>query len=204
MSQGKPNRTAMPIVVRNVERHLSLRDRSKLNLHNSAAFSSIFFISSTEALAQPSAPADAQGAGIVVAACAVDIDAGKLAENQSENAEVRLFARQMVTNHGAVAKQASALLKKLNVTATESDASKRLKEAGMATIAKLKGLKGEDFGRAYIDNEVSYHQAVVLDAIDKKLISNTKNGGFKETLLIVRSAFAAHLEHAKHLQEVIT
>ena len=36
-------------------------------------------------------------------------------------------------------------------------------------MAKLKTLKGAAFDKAYVDQEVAYHQAV-LDAIDKTLI----------------------------------
>jgi putative membrane protein len=151
------------------------------------------------AFAQTSAPNDAQIAGIVVAANTVDIDAGKLAEKMSKNKDVKAFAQQMVTDHTGVNKQASALVKKLNVTPEDSDTSKSLKQGGEANIAKLKGMKGADFDKAYIDHEVTYHQAV-LDAVDTTLIPNAKNAELKETLVKTRPAFVAHLEHAKHIQ----
>ena len=53
--------------------------------------------------------------------------------------------------------------------------------------------------KAYVDNEVGYHQAVI-DALDKTLIPNAKNAELKETLVKIRPAFVAHLEHAKKLQ----
>jgi putative membrane protein len=46
---------------------------------------------------------------------------------------------------------------------------------------------------------VTYHQAVI-DALDKTLIPNAKNAELKDTLVKVRPAFVAHLEHAKHIQ----
>lgn len=166
---------------------------------NSAIAASMFMIAGSAVFAQASAPNDAQIAGIVVAANTVDINAGKLAEKMSKNKEVKAFAKQMVTDHAGVNKQAAALVKKLNVTPEDSDTSKSLKEGGDANIAKLKGLKGKAFDKAYIDNEVTYHQAV-LDAIDKTLIPNAKNPELKDTLVKVRPAFVAHLEHAKHIQ----
>lgn len=151
------------------------------------------------AFAQNSAPNDAQIAGIVVAANSVDIDAGKLAEKMSSNKDVKAFAQQMVTDHTGVNQQAGALVKKLNVTPEDSDTSKSLKQGGEANIAKLKGMKGAEFDKAYIDHEVTYHQAV-LDAVDKTLIPNAKNAELKETLVKTRPAFVAHLEHAEHIQ----
>ena len=149
-----------------------------------------------------SAPNDAQIAGIVVTANTVDIDAGKFAQKHSKNKEVRAFAKQMVTDHGGVNKQATALVKKLHVTPEDSDVAKSLKDGGQANLARLKGLKGKDFDKAYVDNEVAYHQAVI-DALDKTLVPNAKNAELKDTLVKVRPAFVAHLEHAKHIQETL-
>jgi putative membrane protein len=145
------------------------------------------------------APDDAQIAGIVVAANTVDINAGKLAQKKAADSEVKAFAKQMVTDHTAVNKQASALVKKLKVTPQESDLSKTLKQGGADNMAKLKPLKGKDFDKAYIDHEVEYHQAVI-DAMDKTLIPGAQNAELKDTLVKTRPAFVAHLEHAKKIQ----
>jgi putative membrane protein len=142
---------------------------------------------------------DAQIAAIVVTANQVDIDAGKLAESMSSNAEVKKFAAQMVTDHTGVNKQAVDLVTKLKVTPEDNPTSQSLKAGGEKNIANLKGLKGAAFDKAYIDNEVTYHQAV-LDALDKTLIPNAKNAELKALLVKVRPAFVAHLEHAKHVQ----
>ena len=155
-------------------------------------------LASVSALAQ-SAPHDAQIAGIVVAANTVDIDAGKLAQKMSKNAEVKAFAKQMVTDHSGVNKQAVALVTRLKVTPQDSELSKSLKQGGSDNLAKLKGLKGKAFDQAYVAHEVVYHQAVI-DALDKTLIPNAKNAELKDTLVKVRPAFVAHLEHARHLE----
>lgn len=164
-----------------------------------ALIAGLFALSGTPAFSQSSTPNDAQIAGIVVTANTVDIDAGKLAEKMASGKEVKAFARQMVTDHTGVNKQVSALAKKLKLTPQDSDTSKSLKQDGDANIAKLKGLKGKDFDKAYIDNEVTYHQTVV-DALDKTLVPNAKNAQLKDTLVKVRPAFVAHLEHAKNIQ----
>lgn len=144
-------------------------------------------------------PDDAQIAAIVVAANAVDIDAGKLAQTKSGSKTVRAFAERMVADHTAVNQQATALVRKLKVSPMENDTSTGLKQGGEATLAKLKGMSGKAFDKAYVDNEVSYHQTVI-DALDKTLIPNAANAEMKALLVKVRPAFVAHLEHAKHLQ----
>jgi putative membrane protein len=142
---------------------------------------------------------DAQIAHIVVTANQVDIDAGKLAATMASNAEVRKFGQQMVTDHTGVNKQATDLATKLKVTPADNPTSQSLKAGGEKNVATLKGLSGAAFDKAYIDNEVGYHQAV-LDAVDKTLIPSASNAELKALLVKVRPAFVAHLEHAKAIQ----
>ena len=142
---------------------------------------------------------DAQIAHIVVTANQVDIDAGKLAASMGTHADVKKFGQQMVTDHSGVNKQATELAAKLKLTPEDNPTSKSLKAGGEKNIANLKTLKGAEFDRAYIDNEVKYHQAV-LDAMDKTLIPSATNAELKALLTKVRPAFVAHMEHAKHIQ----
>jgi putative membrane protein len=163
----------------------------------SAAFFAL--AASSGAQAQSAGPSDAQIAAIVVTANQVDIDAGKLAESKSANKEVKAFAQRMVTDHTGVNKAATELVTKLKVKPEQNATSNSLKAGGEDTIKKLKGLSGSAFDKAYVDNEVTYHQSV-LDAVDKTLIPSAKNEELKALLVKVRPAFVAHLEHAKHLQ----
>jgi len=142
---------------------------------------------------------DAQIASIVVTANQVDIDAGKLAAATTANAEVKKFAQLMVTDHTGVNKQAVELVTKLKVKPEENDTSAALKRGGAESAAKLDKLKGADFDRAYVAQEVAYHQSVI-DALDKTLVPNAKNAELKALLVKVRPAFVAHLEHARSLQ----
>lgn len=144
-------------------------------------------------------PSDAQIAHIVVTANQVDIEAGKLAEKKGSTKEVRQFGTQMATDHAAVNKQATELVKKLKVTPQPNDTSASLKKGGDQNIAKLNKLSGKPFDKQYLDNEVTYHQAVI-DAMDKTLLPSAKNDELKALLQKVRPAFVQHLDHAKHLQ----
>jgi putative membrane protein len=146
---------------------------------------------------------DAQIAAIVVTANQVDIDAGKLAESKATNPEVKKFGQQMVADHTGVNKQATALVTRLKVTPEENPTSQSLKSGGDKNIANLNGLTGAAFDKAYIDHEVTYHQAVI-DAIDKTLIPSAKNAELKALLVKVRPAFVAHMEHAKMIQSSLS
>lgn len=145
---------------------------------------------------------DPQIAAIVVTANQVDIDAGKLAAAQGSSPEVKKFGEQMVADHSGVNKSAVELVTKLKVKPEENATSKALKAGGDKNLANLKSLKGAAFDKAYVDNEVAYHQQV-LDAVDKTLIPSASDAELKALLVKVRPAFVAHLEHAKHIQSTL-
>ena len=158
-----------------------------------------FAFAASAVSAQTAGPNDAQIAAIVITANEVDIEAGKLAESRGGSKAVKQFGHQMVTDHTAVNKAAADLVRKLKVKPEQNATSMGLRKAGDNTLNRLKGLKGAAFDKAYIDNEVTYHQTV-LDALDKTLIPSAGKDELKALLVRVRPAFAAHLEHAKQLQ----
>jgi putative membrane protein len=153
-------------------------------------------------LAQPQgggAPTDPQTVGIVVTANQIDIDHAKLALSKSKNPEVRDFAQQMITDHSTLQKSVGDLGSKLNVTPADSDTSKSLKSQSEQTTEKLQRLSGRAFDKAYIDNEVTYHQAVI-NAASSVLIPNAQNPELKSALQNAAPLFQGHLEHAKKVQ----
>ena len=154
------------------------------------------------AAAAAQAPTDAQIAAIVVTANQVDINAGRLAEQKAQNAQLKAFGKQMVTDHTGVNKQATDLVTKLGVKPEDNPTAQSLKSGGDDNVKTLKALNGAAFDKAYIDHEVAYHQQV-LDAMDRTLIPSATNPELKALLQKVRPAFASHLEHAKQLQSTL-
>jgi len=157
---------------------------------------SLVFLSAGVSMAQSPAVSDAQIAQIVVTANSIDIANGKIALEQSKTASVDEFANLMIKDHTAVNNNAVALVTKLGVTPEASDTSKSLQSQADTEQTKLRGLKGADFDRAYLENEVAYHQQV-LGAISDVLIPNAQNAELKKMLVDVKPAFQAHLDHAK-------
>ena len=149
--------------------------------------------------AVPAGPSDAEIAHIVVTANTIDIDAGRLAGEKGQSAEVVAFGGRMVTDHTAVNEQASQLAGRLNLTPADNSTSQSLQSGATQTMTDLQGRTGADFDRAYIDHEVAYHQQV-LDAIDNTLIPNAQNAELKALLEQTRPAIAAHLEMARSIQ----
>jgi putative membrane protein len=154
------------------------------------------------AAAWAQAPTDAQIASIVVTANQVDIDAGGLAAERGTHADVKAFGRMMQTDHAGVNKAAVELVTRLKVAPEDNPTSRSLKEGGDRNLAHLRTLSGTAFDRAYIAQEVAYHQAV-LDALDKTLVPSARNADLKALLVKVRPAFVAHLERAKQIQTAL-
>lgn len=152
----------------------------------------------TAAIAADAKLTDPQIAHIAYTAGVLDIDAGKQALDKSNNEAVRAFAQQMVGDHTSVNDQALALVKKLNVTPEDNATSKSLTGQAQATRTKLSGLSGAVFDKAYVDNEVVYHQAVNATLKDK-LIPEAQNPELKGLLQSGLTLFQAHQHHAEEL-----
>jgi putative membrane protein len=158
-----------------------------------------FFAVAAQAQAPPTDP---QIVGIVVTANQIDIDYGKLALSRTHNQQVRDFAQQMITDHTALQKSVFDLGAKLHVMPADSTTSASLKSQAAETMEKLKGLEGAAFDKAYIDNEIAYHTAVI-DAVKNVLIPNAQNAELKSALTGAAPLCAGHLEHARNVQAAL-
>lgn len=147
-----------------------------------------------------SAPAlnDAQIAHIAVTANQLDIVAAEQALERSTNTEVRRFAETMIRDHEGVIARAVELAGRLGVTPQDNATSQTLTQGAAATRAKLAKLTGASFDKAYMDNEVAYHGAVI-SAIEDVLVPNAQNAELKQLLRAVLPPLRAHLQHAEQL-----
>lgn len=143
---------------------------------------------------------DAEVAFVAVTANQIDIDYAGIAKEKSTDAELKKFAETMERDHKAVIAQAVALAKKLNVTPQENAVSKKLLAHAEKTKESLRSKSSAAFNKAYIDNEVAYHKAVI-GAVEGLLIPETDNSELKQLLQNVVPALKAHLSHAEMLQK---
>src|SRR5262245_6757347 len=151
---------------------------------------------SAGALAQGAKLTDPQIAHIAYTAGTLDIEAGKQALAVSKNAEVRKFAEQMVADHTKVNQLALDLCKKLNVTPEDNDTSKALTKQAAAKRDELSKLTGAAFDKAYMANEVAYHQTV-NGSLEKTLIPSSSNAELKSLLTTGLKIFQGHQQHAE-------
>jgi putative membrane protein len=165
----------------------------------SAAVVSLAFFGAPAFAQKKTVLSDAEVASVAVVANQIDINYGEIARKKSKNPEVLKFAETMVRDHKAVIDQAAALVKKLGVTPKDNAVSKKLLADAAKTEKTLNSKSGKAFNKAYIDNEVAYHKAVI-SAVESLLIPEADNKELKDLLTNVVPALKAHLDHAIMVQ----
>lgn len=138
--------------------------------------------------------------GIFDAANSWDIETSQVALKKSRNKEVRRFASMMVRDHKADRQLGRDLARKLHVKPTPPGKDFALYIDHVAAMKSLRTTRGKAFDNAYIDHEVTYHQAVI-DAVTTQLLPATKNAELKALEEKVAPDFVEHLKAAKEVQK---
>ena len=162
----------------------------------------LLFMSGTTISFSQTTLSDPEVASVAVAANQIDIKYAEIAKKKSKNPEILNFAETMAKDHNAVIGQASALVKKLNVTPKDNALSQKLNSDAEETRKVLNAKSAAEFDKAYINNEVAYHKAVI-DAVKNVLIPETENQELKDLLTNILPALDAHLKHAEMVQKKI-
>jgi len=136
------------------------------------------------------------------AANTYDIEASQLALKHSHNQAVRDLAQQFMHDHTAVRQQGRDLAKKLGVKPTPPKENPLAPDHEKA-MKDLKGKSGAAFDKAYVAEEVRFHQQV-LDAINGTLLPAISNPELKAFVEKVGPAFQGHLAAAKHLESELS
>jgi putative membrane protein len=129
----------------------------------------------------------------------LDSAAGAVAATKGTNSEVRDFGKRMMRDHHSLRQQGQDLAKKLGVT-PEAPANDHSKADYDKTMSMLNGAaKGKDFDKAYIDNEVEYHKAVLETAT--AALGAAQNAELKNLIQKAAPAVQAHLDMAQGIQK---
>ena len=143
---------------------------------------------------------DPEIASVAVVANQIDMAYADIAIAKSKDTSILDFARTMKRDHQAVIDQAVALVTKLGVTPKDNAVSQSLLSGAEKTKQMLNSKSGKAFNKAYIDNEVAYHKAVI-STVEGVLIPEAQNAELKALLQKVVPLLKAHLSHAEMLQK---
>lgn len=158
-----------------------------------------FVLRTGSAASVPAVPAldDPTIATIFDAANTSDIETGELGATKGSTQAVRDFGAMLARDHKAVRQQGRDLTKKLGVTPTPPKDDKGAKDHA-AIVKRLNSLSGAEFDKAFLQNEVGYHDAVI-QVVTKTLLPAIQNAELKELVTKVAPAFVAHRDAAKNM-----
>ena len=142
-------------------------------------------------------PDDPTIVAIFDAANTWDMQTGQLAVDRGSTKAVRDFGAMLVRDHKQVRQQGRDLAKQLKVTPTPPK-DFALAKSHAETMTRLRKLKGKEFDKAFLENEVAYHKAVI-DAVNTTLLPALQNAEVKQLVTTVAPAFKAHMDAAQNL-----
>jgi putative membrane protein len=146
----------------------------------------------------PAVLTDANIVYILDGANHLDSLAGSIAATKGTNAEVREFGQMMMRDHHALRQQGQDLARKLGVTPAPPANDTHAADVERTTTTLNDVAKGRDFDKAYIDNEVTYHKAVLENATIA--MSAAQNAEIKNLIQKAAPTIQAHLDSAQAIQ----
>ena len=128
----------------------------------------------------------------------LDSMAGSVAATKGTAADVRDFGKTMMRDHHTLRQQGQDLAKKLGVTPEAPPGDTHGADV-QKTMSMLNSVaKGKDFDKAYIDNEVIYHQAVLQTATTA--MAAAQNAELKNFIQKAAPKIQGHFDLAKAIQ----
>ena len=122
-----------------------------------------------------------------------EIETSKLASQQGSDA-VKSFANQMVADHSKTSQE----LKEM-ATSAKINLPTELSSSQKSTVDKLRNVKGNDFDKQYVDDQVSAHKNAV--SLFERYGKGGDNEKLKSWASMTLPALQHHLEMAQNLQK---
>jgi len=122
-----------------------------------------------------------------------EIEAGKIAGSRSRSADIKAFAKMMVTDHTATSKA----LAPLAAAAGETPADK-LDERRQGFIDNLKSAPAADFDKTYVDQQVAAHEEALT--LMQGYATGGGDPGLKDAAAKTAPKVQQHLDQIKAIQ----
>ena len=126
-----------------------------------------------------------------------EMEASRLAEQRSQNAQVKQFAQQMLRDHGRTTGELKAMLPQLQgVSAQQMPTG--LDQQHQALMQQLQGAQGAEFDRAFARQQVQSHQTAV--DLFRAYAQGGDNAQLKQWASQTLPSLEEHLREAQQLQ----
>ena len=166
---------------------------------------------SSAATASSSAPAPAPGASrfvrvpdantaaILLTSHNVDLAAARIAAARAQHADVKKLARSMIADHTSLSTRLSRLVAAIQLSPRDDEVSRLLRDQSAVRRDTLRRLSGRPFDAAYVENEVRYHEELLV-AIDRVFLPSVRSDSLKEYVTTMRPMEVAHLALAEQVR----
>jgi putative membrane protein len=146
---------------------------------------------------------DGRIVGFATAANAGEIAEGKLAQTKATNAQVKAFAKQLVTDHQAMLDEGKQFATSNNVMpdTTSSDVTDLMHESQEELKDLQEKKAGKDWDKDFIEHEIEGHKKV-LDKLQQAAQSTT-NQQLKDMLTKASGKVQEHLTKAQDLENTL-
>jgi putative membrane protein len=145
---------------------------------------------------------DANIVALLDGANKADSASGAVAAKKATNADVKAFARLMMSEHHALRAAGQQLAKQLGVEPKPPQHDPLAPYVASEMKALQTTAKGAEFDRTYIENEVTVHQAV-LDLANQARVT-TQTPQLKELIEKAIPTIRKHLEQAQNIQKQLS
>jgi putative membrane protein len=129
---------------------------------------------------------------------AAEITTSELALEKAANAEVKSYARDMISEHRTMQKEADMLSQKVQTPAQPAAKADQMQGMVTAAVDSMKALSGAQFDQKYIAFQVQSHQ-MTLDNL-RRFENQAQNAELKAMITKAIPAVQGHLERAQKIQ----
>jgi putative membrane protein len=122
-----------------------------------------------------------------------EVEAGKMAQTRSKNADIKAFGKMMVADHT----KSTAKLKPLIAAAGQTPPA-ALDERRQGFLDNLKAASDADFDKVYVDQQVAAHEEALT--LMKGYADNGDDAGLKGAAGEIAPTVQTHLDHIKGIK----
>jgi len=125
-----------------------------------------------------------------------EVEAAKIAQTRSKNADIKAFAKMMVADHT----KSTAMLKPLIAAAGQTPADK-LDQRRQGFIDNLKSASDADFDKTYVDQQVAAHEEALT--LMQGYAKDGSDAGLKDAAGKIAPTVQTHLDKIKSIQAAV-
>ena len=126
-----------------------------------------------------------------------EMEASRLAEQRSQNTEVKRFAQHMLRDHQKTTGELKGMLPQLQGVSAQQMATS-LDRQHQALLEQLQGVQGAEFDRAFVRQQVQSHQAAV--DLFRAYAQSGDDARLKQWASQTLPSLEEHLREAQQLQ----